>query len=81
MHLKTERTCIACKNKNLQNNLNRIVFKENQIYFDNEKQISGRAVYVCNNKDCVNKVIKNKLLNKSFKTNIDEKEYQKLLNN
>ena len=79
MHLKTERTCIACKNKEVQKNLKRIVYKDKQIFIDNQKLINGRAVYICNNIDCTNKVIKNKLLNKSFKTHVDEKEYLKLL--
>ena len=81
MHIKTERTCIACKNKNLQKNLMRIVYTNNTICIDNEKKIDGRAVYVCKNRECVGKIIKSKLLNKSFKTNIDEQEYLKLLNN
>jgi len=78
--MKNIRTCIACRNKfnKLEQNLIKIT-KTKEGFFIN-KPVLGRSCYVCNNKDCINKVCKNKLLSKAFKCTVDDSIYTELIN-
>lgn len=77
MHIKGERTCIVCKNKQSQNNMFRINYSNNIIEITNSKS-AGRGAYICKSVDCVNKLIKSKALNKTFKCSINLIDYEKI---
>ena len=73
------RTCIACRKKDNKDLLIKIVKqKDNAIIVSNSNKVFGRSVYVCNCENCIEKVCKNKLINKSFKQNVNEQVYKEL---
>ncbi|SES68480.1 hypothetical protein SAMN05660297_00237 [Natronincola peptidivorans] len=39
----------------------------------------GRGAYICNNKHCFEKTKKSKILNRTFKADIEEAVYEKLI--
>lgn len=79
--MKNIRTCIACRQKfdKLNADLIKISKDKNEIRVD-EKTNTGRSCYICRNPECINKVIKNKLINKAFKTGVSLEVYEKLEN-
>ena len=73
------RMCIACREMKDKRELLRIVKdKEGNIFVDESGKQNGRVAYVCKSKDCIDKLQKQKLLNKTFKTNIDDAVYEKI---
>lgn len=74
-----QRTCIGCNIKKDKKDFIRIV-KDNQnnISIDRTGKANGRGAYICDNIECLEKAIKNKKIEKSFKMNIDENVYEEL---
>lgn len=72
------RMCIACKESKPKRELIRIVKNENMFVVDKTGKINGRGSYICDNKDCMEKLIKQKVLNKVFKCNISSDVYENL---
>ena len=73
------RMCIACREMKDKRELLRIVKdKEGNIFVDETGKKNGRGAYVCKNTECLEKLQKQKLLNKTFKTNIDNEVYEKI---
>jgi predicted RNA-binding protein YlxR (DUF448 family) len=73
------RTCIACRQNKPKKELIRIVKFGEEISLDKTGKANGRGAYVCNDVECVKKVCKSKLLNKTFSMPVDEKTYEKLV--
>lgn len=77
--MKNERTCIACRKKQDKSLMLKLVKNKNgTISIDEKQKLEGRGAYVCNNKDCLNKLIKTKALNRSYKSAIDADIYDKI---
>ena len=76
MHIKTERTCIVCKQKQFQKNLFRLNAYNNNIEVSDRK--FGRGAYICKQESCINNLLKNKSLNKTFKLNVNANIYLKI---
>ena len=76
------RMCIACRTMQEKNSLLRVV-KNNQgeIFVDFTNKANGRGAYVCNNKDCFDKCVKTKALNRAFKCEIEDKVLEELKEN
>ncbi len=74
-----QRTCIGCNIKKDKNDFIRIV-KDNQnnISIDRTGKANGRGAYICDNIECLEKAIKNKKIEKSFKMQIEESVYENL---
>ena len=73
------RTCIGCREQKPNKELIRVVRnKENQIFIDLTGKANGRGAYLCRSKDCLDKAIKSKALNRAFSTEIDKETYEKL---
>ena len=88
-----QRTCIGCKVKKDKSEFIRIVCNSEGIisvdknkslinqavkkYDKNEKK-QGRGAYICNKRECLEKAIKSKSLEKSFKMKIDKDIYDNL---
>ena len=73
------RTCIGCREQKPKKELIRVVRnKENQIFIDLTRKANGRGAYLCRSKDCLDKAIKSKALNRAFSTEIDKETYEKL---
>lgn len=78
--MKNIRTCVACRQKfdKSKTKLIKITKNLNEIFVGANQNHSGRSCYVCENLECINKVIKNKLVNKAFKCAVNTKVYEKL---
>ena len=75
------RTCMGCNEKKPKKELIRIVKnKENNILVDNIGKMEGRGTYICNNIDCLEKVKKNKRIEKVFEMKISDEIYENLKN-
>lgn len=74
-----QRTCIGCNVKKDKNDFIRIV-KDNQnnISIDRTGKANGRGAYICDNIECLEKAIKNKKIEKSFKMEINNEVYENL---
>ena len=74
-----ERTCMGCNGKKPKKELIRIVKnKEGEINVDRTGKMQGRGAYICDNIDCLEKLIKTKRLEKIFETKISNEIYEKL---
>ncbi|MDR0426649.1 MAG: YlxR family protein [Clostridiales bacterium] len=77
---RPERMCIACRAMKDKAQLIRIVRSPEDVFsLDQTGKARGRGAYVCNDIACIQKCAKARLLNKSFKTKVDEGVYQALL--
>lgn len=73
------RMCIVCREQSDKKELIRIVKnKEGQIFVDKTGKANGRGAYVCKDKECFNKLCKQKSLNRAFKCNVPPEVYEKL---
>lgn len=74
-----QRTCIGCNTQKDKNSLIRIVInKEGLISIDKTGKANGRGAYICDNIECLEKIIKTRKLERSFDTKIDSEIYDKL---
>ena len=73
------RECISCGEKFPKAELLRIVKNDSGIFLDTTGKQNGRGAYICKNPECAEKHVKQKRLNRAFKTAIDESVYRELL--
>lgn len=79
MNKPPERTCMGCNAKKTKKELIRIVKnKENEINIDRTGKMPGRGAYICDNIECLEKLIKTKRLEKVFEMKISNEIYEKL---
>lgn len=79
MKRKPQRTCMGCNTKKDKKDLIRIVKnKENDLNIDRTGKMEGRGAYICDDINCLNKVIKSKRLEKVLSIEISEEIYEKL---
>ena len=74
-----QRTCMGCNLKKDKKDLIRIVKnKENEINIDITGKQEGRGAYICNNIECLEKVVKSKRLERIFEMKITDEIYNYL---
>ncbi len=74
-----QRTCMGCNTEKNKTELIRIVKnKEENIFIDKTGKASGRGAYICNNIQCLEKVIKTKRLERVLGVKISEEIYENL---
>ena len=74
-----QRTCMGCNEKKDKKDLIRIVKnKANEILVDKTGKLNGRGAYICNNVECLEKLIKSKRLERVLETNISNEIYESL---
>ena len=74
------RKCIACGESRAKRDLYRFVKdKEDRFTFDPTGRLNGRGAYVCPDPSCINRVFKERKLEKEFKTKISIETYKELL--
>lgn len=74
-----QRTCIGCNSQKNKKDLIRIVKnKDGIISIDRTGKASGRGAYICDDITCLEKAIKSKRLEKTFRTKISEEIYENL---
>ncbi len=73
------RTCMGCNEKKPKKELVRIVRnKEDKLSVDITGKAEGRGAYICNNINCLEKVIKTKRLERVLEVQIPEEIYEQL---
>ena len=73
------RRCLGCFESKPKNELIRVVkSKEGEITLDKTGKKQGRGAYICYNKECLEKIIKAKKLDKEFDTVISNEIYDDL---
>ena len=73
------RRCLGCFESKPKNELCRIVkTTEGEIVLDKTGKKNGRGAYICSNKECLEKAIKAKRLEKEFETKISNEIYDEL---
>lgn len=79
MKNEPKRTCVGCNEVKLKKELIRIVKnKDGNISIDRTGKANGRGAYICDNIECLEKLIKTKRLERTFETAIDEEVYNEL---
>lgn len=74
-----QRTCIGCNSQKNKCDLIRIVInKEGLIFVDKTGKANGRGAYICNDLNCLEKMIKTKRLEKAFDMEISNDVYDEL---
>ena len=72
------RTCIACRSEKNKRELIRVVKSGDEIKLDLTGRANGRGAYVCNDKECIAKLKKGKLLNRAFSCAVDDAVYDEI---
>ena len=79
MKKQPQRTCMGCNQKKDKKDLIRIVKnKQNEIAIDKTGKQEGRGAYICDNSECLEKVIKSKRLERVLETTISQEIYESL---
>ena len=79
MKKQPQRTCMGCNEKKDKNKLIRIVKnKDNEIKVDKTGKMAGRGAYICDDINCLEKVVKSKRLERVLDTKISEEIYESL---
>lgn len=74
------RTCVVTNEKLPKNQLLRIVrTKDDKYFIDQEQTIQGRGCYIKPDLKTIKEACTKKLLNKAFRTNVNESVYKLLL--
>ena len=72
------RTCIACKTAKPKKELIRVVKFNDEKKLDLTGKLNGRGAYVCNDENCIKKLKKQKLLNRTFSCQVEDSVYDKI---
>ncbi|MEE3467461.1 MAG: YlxR family protein [Eubacterium sp.] len=76
---RPERTCIGCGQKKEKENLTRIVCnRDGEVRVDTRATADGRGAYVCKDAGCLEKAIRSKALNRTFRRTIPDEIYRSL---
>ncbi|MEI3435727.1 MAG: YlxR family protein [Clostridia bacterium] len=79
MKKQPQRTCMGCNQKKDKKELIRIVKnKDNEISIDKTGKKEGRGAYICDDVKCLEKLQKNKRLERVFEMQISQEIYESL---
>ena len=70
------RECVCCGQKFPKTSLVRIVKNEEGICFDQNGKSAGRGAYLCKSPECLEKLVRQKRLNRAFKQAVDDSVYR-----
>lgn len=74
-----QRQCVGCQEMKNKNEMIRILHtSENGFILDSTGKKSGRGAYICPDSKCLDKAIKNKGLERSFKQAVPKEVYENL---
>ena len=72
--------CIVCRERKPKSELFRVIKKSSgEIDLDLTGKADGRGAYICKEGNCKEKLLKSKALNKSYKINVSQEVYDKIL--
>lgn len=76
---KPQRKCVGCNEMKDKDQLIRIAkVSDNEFVFDVTGKMNGRGAYICRSKACLDKAIKNRGFERSFKCKISTEIYSGL---
>ena len=79
MKKQVSRMCFICRNSFEKKELNRLVkTAQGEIFLDKTGKANGRGAYICNGAECLEKLKKQKILNKAFKCEFPQDIYNKI---
>ena len=71
--------CVACHEMKPKKEMLRIVKpKEGDVFIDYTGKAAGRGAYICDSPECVKKLKKGRLLNKTFSMQIPDEVYARI---
>ena len=74
------RMCVGCREMKEKRSLMRVVKSpEGAISFDRVGKAPGRGAYVCKSKECFEKAVKQRQLERALETRIDEAVFNQLM--
>ena len=74
------RTCVSCRENKDKRDLLRIVkTPEGEILADESGRMNGRGAYVCRNRECFEKLMKNHALDRAFKMQVPNSFFEEVL--
>ena len=78
-HKVPQRKCVGCGEMKPKKELLRVLrTEENEFILDATGKKNGRGAYLCFSKECFDKAVKSKGLERSFKQSIPKEVYEKL---
>ena len=72
------RRCIGCMESKPKKELLRIAFYEGVLTLDTTGKAKGRGVYLCRNKDCMEKAKKRRAIQRSFDAAVPQDEIERI---
>lgn len=79
MKRQPQRTCMGCNQKKDKKELIRIVKNKNdEVTIDRTGKLEGRGAYICEDINCLERVVKSKRLEKVLEIKISKEIYEKL---
>ena len=73
------RQCAACREKREKRDLLRVVrTPEGQVVFDPRGKVSGRGVYICRSRQCLERAIKSRVFERTLELPLPEETVQAL---
>ncbi|MBQ8199490.1 MAG: YlxR family protein [Lachnospiraceae bacterium] len=73
------RQCVGCGEMKAKKEMMRVIkTPEDEIVLDLTGKKNGRGAYLCKQEECLQKAVKSKGLERSFKMSIDKSIYEKL---
>ena len=74
-----QRQCMGCRERKEKRQLIRVVRKtDGSVCVDFSGKVSGRGAYICPDRNCLNKALKSKSLERSLEVVIPEEVYGRL---
>jgi len=74
-----QRTCMGCNEKKDKKELIRIVMNSSkEVTVDKTGKLEGRGAYICDNEQCLDKIIKSKKIERLFEIKINDEIYNNL---
>ncbi|MBE7010550.1 MAG: YlxR family protein [Ruminococcaceae bacterium] len=73
------RECISCGQKFLKKELMRVVKNEEGIFPDPTGKAQGRGAYLCKQSACVEKLIRQRRLDRAFRGRVDQAVYDAVI--
>ena len=77
MHIP-QRTCVSCRRKSDKDEFIRICKSQNKPTIDYKKKENSRGLYVCKDINCIEKLKKNKAIQRVLKVESDGSFYEEL---
>lgn len=73
------RMCLACREMKGKKEMIRIVKnKDGDIFLDFSGKAAGRGAYLCNQQECVQKLRKQRLINRAFSSEVPMEVYDRI---